>query len=278
MRLLQEKGLKSKVIKHHKELSATLQNSPPRILVVDLLFPRLNALDCLSLIRENNLDTKVIIISGHSNPKNVKRSIAAGAVDYLVKPFDPVDILSRIVFHLQTHKTLDQNRDNLSQDSAHIYQKALKKMTEDIPLPQLLWHLTKLIARPTQAIRCSVVSSTDKKEGLVLASSDHKELDSLTLQLSKYPEITHVLHSQKMVAIDNLKKNVTMSKILKELKEIQFSSLIVAPLIFQGNSIGVISIRMKDRNSISQNELQFVHSMADITALTLAAHRAIAPK
>ena len=59
----------------------------PDLVFLDLNMPRMNGLDCLRTIRQDDKlnDLAVIIYSTSSNPHDITQSQAAGATDYIVK-------------------------------------------------------------------------------------------------------------------------------------------------------------------------------------------------
>lgn len=57
------------------------------ILVLDLKLPEMSGLEFLSLIKSENYDVEVIMISGHGDMPQVIEAMRLGAVDFIPKPF-----------------------------------------------------------------------------------------------------------------------------------------------------------------------------------------------
>jgi DNA-binding response OmpR family regulator len=70
----------------------------PQAVVLDILLPYMNGLDLLRKLKEQgDLDgTGVIVISALGYPEVVRQAAAAGANDFLVKPFDPEILAERV--------------------------------------------------------------------------------------------------------------------------------------------------------------------------------------
>ena len=66
---------------------AFIQESPPRLLVLDLMLPDMNGMLILQHIHQNNLPVDVIVASGHGSMDDVVTAMNQGAVDFLEKPF-----------------------------------------------------------------------------------------------------------------------------------------------------------------------------------------------
>lgn len=60
----------------------------PDILISDVCMPGKNGIEVLKLIKENNLHTKVIFLSGYQEFSYVRDALTYGAVDYILKPID----------------------------------------------------------------------------------------------------------------------------------------------------------------------------------------------
>ena len=54
--------------------------------ILDISMPGMNGIDILKSIREMELKTKVVFISGFQEFEYARRALKYGAVDYLLKP------------------------------------------------------------------------------------------------------------------------------------------------------------------------------------------------
>ena len=68
----------------------------PALVILDLAMPGMSGIDTLSKIRENNPNTKVIIASAHDDDQTKSFCLKHGAADYLVKPYNEVDVLNKV--------------------------------------------------------------------------------------------------------------------------------------------------------------------------------------
>lgn len=60
----------------------------PDVLLLDLKMPDLDGLEVLARLREDFLDLKVIILTGHGSFEAGKEGMELGAYDYIMKPVD----------------------------------------------------------------------------------------------------------------------------------------------------------------------------------------------
>ena len=73
-------------------------NSPFSLALLDVMVPYSNGVELVSRIRSLPTWDKmpVIMISGKSQEKDIVEALDAGATDYVVKPFQPGEVLARI--------------------------------------------------------------------------------------------------------------------------------------------------------------------------------------
>ncbi|MEA3512948.1 MAG: response regulator [Campylobacterota bacterium] len=64
------------------------------LILMDIMMPQMNGLDALEKIMEKNPKQKVIMMTAYSTLDKVLKSHKEGAVHYLMKPFDSLQLLS----------------------------------------------------------------------------------------------------------------------------------------------------------------------------------------
>lgn len=73
-----------------------LQSGSYALVLLDVRMPGISGVEVLQRIRNNGLDTAVIMMTAHGNENLVAECMKAGAADYVAKPFDADDLLRRI--------------------------------------------------------------------------------------------------------------------------------------------------------------------------------------
>jgi DNA-binding response OmpR family regulator len=78
-------------------LAAALAD-PPDVVVLDVMMPKLSGLDVCRQLRadERTRDVPVILLTAKAQEADVERGFELGATDYLVKPFSPRELASRV--------------------------------------------------------------------------------------------------------------------------------------------------------------------------------------
>jgi DNA-binding response OmpR family regulator len=104
-----------------KEGKAKALLSTYSVIVLDLNLPDANGHDICKDLREAKLDTPIIIISGINEADSRVALLESGADDYLVKPFDPRELIARI------HAVFRRHQDGYNRHIIHI-----KDLTIDV--------------------------------------------------------------------------------------------------------------------------------------------------
>lgn len=66
------------------------------VIVLDVMIPKLNGFEVVKKIRENKLDTPVIMLTAKGEISDKIQGLDYGADDYMTKPFVPEELLARI--------------------------------------------------------------------------------------------------------------------------------------------------------------------------------------
>lgn len=78
------------------------QKHSPDIIIMDIILPDINGIDVMVQILEKQPKSKVIILSSIGQQTKIIEALQKGAVDYLVKPFDPARLLTLLIKHTQS--------------------------------------------------------------------------------------------------------------------------------------------------------------------------------
>jgi len=72
------------------------------LIILDIMLPKINGIDILKEIRDNNINTKVIMLTAKSTLDDKLIGFSNGANDYLTKPFHIEELLARVNAQLRT--------------------------------------------------------------------------------------------------------------------------------------------------------------------------------
>ena len=86
------------------------------LVVLDLMLPNLNGLDILKNMRNNYIETPVIILTAKESLDDKVGAFSIGANDYLTKPFYMEELIARIYAILRTNGKLNDKNSLYFQD------------------------------------------------------------------------------------------------------------------------------------------------------------------
>ncbi len=77
---------------------STVQLVEPDIVILDMMMPRISGLEVLERLRsDSSIDQiPVILLTARAQDEAVRSGFAAGASDYIIKPFSPRELVERI--------------------------------------------------------------------------------------------------------------------------------------------------------------------------------------
>lgn len=83
----------------------------PNIIILDVMMPVINGWEACKLIRQFS-DVPIIMLTALDTTENKVQGLNIGADDYIVKPFEPVEVIARINAHLRREETKAENANN----------------------------------------------------------------------------------------------------------------------------------------------------------------------
>ena len=128
------------------------------LIVLDLNMPKLDGLEVLKAIREDNPDCKIIILSARDTLNDKVLGLDLGANDYMVKPFDSKELVARAKAVMRRYQKSKQQPDEKGQNIVEYpdlsinlsnYSVVYKGNTVDMP-PKELELLYFLASSPNQ--------------------------------------------------------------------------------------------------------------------------------
>src|SRR5438132_4022558 len=120
--LEQELGDQGYVIERAADGAEALEKVPsfePDVILLDYMMPRMNGLEVLKHLREDEKykTIPVILLTAKASQEDKVRGLDAGADDYVIKPFDAVELLARVRAMLrikEMHDALEEWNWNLA--------------------------------------------------------------------------------------------------------------------------------------------------------------------
>lgn len=246
------------------------------VCVVNWLLGGIGPFELLRKLRAESLNpqVKLMVISRQVHKVNIQNAILAGANDFVAEPFENEVLLKRIIYHFGPQKTIDS-------DSYEM--KPLLELSE-LDLINLSLEISERLSRAERGKEHSVfyeslskigdltgsnrtsliITDMASESGVVLASSDDPSFHDFPILLRQYPEIQHVVYSGRFVLIPDVTTSTLTQNLSKKVKSIAIGSLMVFPVRFQNEVIGVLMIRRPKASEIpSHDRLRILQAIAN---------------
>ena len=77
---------------------AKAREEEPDVVLCDIMMPRLDGIEVVTQLRGDprTAHLPIVLLSAKAQKVEVDRGLAAGADDYVTKPFDPLELLERV--------------------------------------------------------------------------------------------------------------------------------------------------------------------------------------
>ena len=95
-RLLTNRGYQVTTVKNGEEAVAALKEKPFDVMVLDLKMPVMDGITTLQQMKTLNVLTEVLILTGHGSMDTAFQAIEMGAYDYVTKPCEIAELVSKI--------------------------------------------------------------------------------------------------------------------------------------------------------------------------------------
>lgn len=81
-----------------KDGSFKAMSEKPDMIIADILMPELDGIGMIKIIRSSSdlKDVPIVVVSALGRNEDVKKALAAGANDYITKPYSAADLLKKI--------------------------------------------------------------------------------------------------------------------------------------------------------------------------------------
>lgn len=70
----------------------------PDLILLDIMMPKLSGVEAIELLKKDpsTKSIPIIILTASVNPQTTDKFLSLGATDYVLKPFDPIDLMEKI--------------------------------------------------------------------------------------------------------------------------------------------------------------------------------------
>ena len=218
-----------------------------------------------SLLKAIKAGTKAPVIALVSG-EHAARALAGGADDYVLRSALPPVLVERVNARIAA---AEQQR--AQPRSAQMLLDLTRALVSSLDFQEILYMLVSRIAQAIEVDRVSIVLAPDEGDtGYVVAASDDQKLRNLRIDLTKYPEIRHVLRTRVPLTVHDVDNHPLLDELRRSVAYAGLTALTLIPIVSEGAAMGVIFIRARThRGALNPEQLQFCETLANATAIAL---------
>jgi DNA-binding NtrC family response regulator len=124
---LEPAGYEILVAQNGRDALRIAERAQPHLILLDVMMPGMDGVSCCRLLKQNSnlASIPVIFITALDERENILDGFAAGAIDYVVKPFHTEEVLLRVEHQLRIHRltrSLEESNRKLKERLAELEQ------------------------------------------------------------------------------------------------------------------------------------------------------------
>lgn len=123
----------------------------PDLVLLDVMLPGLDGVEVCERIRAES-DVPIIMLTARTDTRDVVRGLEAGADDYVVKPFNPTELVARIRTRLREPQQEVVESLRVGDLTIDVSAHEVRRGNQPIPLTPLEFDLLAILARKPQQV------------------------------------------------------------------------------------------------------------------------------
>ncbi|RLC92798.1 MAG: hypothetical protein DRI77_12530 [Chloroflexi bacterium] len=249
----------------------------PDLIILDMKLPKMDGLEVLQALRQQDVDIPTIFTTVHESPELVVQAFRLGAHDYVMKPFGPAEMLRAIQRALSATRLVEE-RDQLMQQLLDANQQLERQLQELNAIYTIGRSVTSVLDlnRVLNRVVEAAVYVADAEEGLLLLLDNGK--DELYLRAAK--NVDEKVARNLRVRVDDsvagraIKSNrpvLVTGEHAKVITGYLVQALLYLPLqVPDRGVIGVLGvINRQKESSFSEKDIFLLSALADYAAVAI---------
>ena len=148
--VLEGEGFETMVVSDGARALPALRESPPDLVLLDLMLPGMNGIDVCRAIRAES-GVPVVMLTAKTDTVDIVLGLESGADDYVVKPFKPKELVARIRARLR-HPDTEAEQITIGDVTIDVPAHQVRRDGRSIPLTPLEFDLLVALARKPRQV------------------------------------------------------------------------------------------------------------------------------
>lgn len=275
--VLGSEGYKVHTVEDGQAALQKMRELKPDILITDYGMPGLSGIELIRQLQDEMPLVPIILMTGEGSEELAADALRAGAVNYLIKPFDPELLLEAVklaleegqkrIEWLETRARAEAQAQALQRRIQEL--EALAKIGRSIrtglDLDEMLTMIVDAAVRLTEAEEgCLLLLDEDSGELYMRASKNFDQEFSQSFRIKSTDSLAgQVIESGEVVVLDESSP--------QKIKTAYFvHALIYAPLLIRGEPMGVLGVDNREAGrTLTSEHIQVLNALADYAAIAI---------
>jgi len=147
------------------------------LILLDIMMPEIDGFEICQILKENS-NTRhipVIFLTAKDKSDDVKKGFELGAVDYITKPFNPNELISRVNTHLKLRayeKNLER-RVQVELEKNKFKEQLIHQQSKQAALGELLMHIAHQWKQPLASLNSiNMLQRTQLNQNIIISKED----------------------------------------------------------------------------------------------------------
>ena len=140
-------GMEVDLVSRGDEAVEVFKNSQPDLVLLDIMLPGTDGIEVCREIRKQSTRVPIVMLTAKSDTHDIVKGLEAGADDYMVKPFQPSELVARIRTRLRRVSGDINGTLTIGDLAIDIVEHTVARGGKEIPLTRLEFDLLVALAK-----------------------------------------------------------------------------------------------------------------------------------
>ncbi len=101
--ILKHEGYQIIIAQNGCQAIKAVKKAPPDLILLDIMMPQMDGFETCKKLKQNAISKEIpiIFLTAKADTEDIVKGFELGAVDYITKPFNSVELLSRVKTHME---------------------------------------------------------------------------------------------------------------------------------------------------------------------------------